>query len=516
MFILIIGSVYFFTKTSYDYYTLIFSPYQQEYREAVTTLATKLLLENENPYRIENQPEYAQAYGIIQNFIAYPFAYFFGSTLITHRIVTFIGIVLSCMIIILWLVRLNIPLLVAFAATLTLYISFYYNVLPLNRPDSWGLFFMLTSIYVPVRYNYSSKSLFSSILLGLLAFYTKSYFILGVVSMGSFVFLFISKKKGLIYTSVFLVSFAISIYVVSHFYPLFFYLTVLSFLNYATEGSWAYVIKQILTFFYVNKFLFLSVLTSFSSLLFLAYKKKHFTNYKISFDFVSLEKGVFKMNISYENALIVYVFFVMFLIVSIFLGKNDGAFLTYYFTHTTPFLILFALMFLYKVGNKLIIPVGLLLIVSNLWSVQKLMYSPKLSEDEKKQWKIAEQYIKNSNHVIGSPVVANLIKENDNKVYFQGLSKQFMYISDVKSSSLKSIFPRYKEVEAVTKQFYVEIDSNITHQNFDLIVMEKGSSIVSDNRSIEKYYLKKDTINLAMPFTAQVYRLEFWKPKDKQ
>ncbi|WP_375560942.1 ArnT family glycosyltransferase [Bernardetia sp. OM2101] len=514
MLFLILGSIYFFSKTSHNYYTLITSPYQQEYRETVTSLATQLLLDNKNPYQIENQPEYAQAYGIIQNIIAYPFAYLFGSSLQTHRLVTLIGILLSCLVVILWLRRLEIPLLVSFAGLLTLYLSFFYNVLPINRPDSWGLFFMLTSIYIPFKYNYSSKSLMASIILGLIAFYTKSYFALGIVSVGSFVFFFISKKKGLIYTLIFLVTFALSIYVISYIYPLFFYLTILSFLNYPAENGWAYANMQALTFLYVNKFLILLFFINIFLFFYLKIKNNKPFNLKTNINFIDFDKGLIITRIHHSTLLIIYTTCLFFIIVHVVLGKNDGAFLTYYFTHITPFFILTALVLLYKFENKLIISFGILLLLLNSWSVDRLLYSPFLTENEDKNWKKTISYIESSSHVIGSPTVSNLIKENNLQVYEQGLSLQFVYAANVKKPILKSIFPRYKEIDQVSKQFYHKIDSNIINQNFDLIVNEKDKNIISNTKLITKYYTKIDTLTLAMPFTGQYYSIEFWKPKN--
>ncbi|AFM05920.1 hypothetical protein Fleli_3602 [Bernardetia litoralis DSM 6794] len=512
---LIIGSIYFFSKISNEYYALIISPYQQEYRETVTSLATKLLLDNKNPYCIDNQPEYAQAYGITQNIIAYPFAYLFGSSLQTHRVVTAIGILLSCLVIILWLKKLNIPLVVAIPATFSVFISFFYNVLPINRPDSWGLFFMLTSIYIPYRYNYSSKSLALSILLGIIAFYTKSYFVLGIISIGSFIFLFISKKKGLIYTLAFIISFAVSICIISYIYPLFFYLTILSFLNYSLEGSWLYANKQIITFLYVNKFLLLLFCFSLFTIIYHILKKNLLPNYRISLNLANFNKGLIITKLSFSNLLIIYTFSLFFIIVYIVLGKNDGAFLVYYFTHVTPFFVLTTLVLLYKIKNKLLISFGILLLLLNHWSINKLLYSSSLTPKEEKKWQIAKSYIDNSSEVIGSPVVANLIKENNLKVYQQGLSLQFIYAAKIKKPILKSIFPRYTEIDRVGKEFYTKIDSNIINHNFDLIVTEQNKDIISTKTLITKHYVKLDTLTLAMPFTGQYWKVEFWKPKQK-
>ncbi len=514
--ILIIGSVYFFSKTSYCYYKLITSPYQQEYREAVTSLATQLLVDNENPYRIENQPEYGQAYGIVQNLIAYPFAYLLGSSLQTHRLVTLVGIILSCLVIILWLSELKISLLIAVPATLTLYLSFFYNVLPLNRPDSWGLFFMLLSLYIPFKYNYSTKSLIASIGLGLIAFYTKSYFVLGIISIGSFLFFFISKKKGLIYTLFFLITFAVSIYVVSSVYPLFFYLTVLSFLNYAIGGSWMYANEQVITFLYINKFFLLLGIISISSFVYFKTRSRKTLNYKINLNMVNFDKGLITTTISLSNLLVVYTFFLFFGIVYIVLGRNGGAFLVYYFTHITPILILVVIIFLFKSANKALLAVGMLLIVLNIWSVDRLLYSSDLTEEEQKNWQKAKTYIENSYHVIGSPVVANLIKEKGLKVYKQGLSGQFISAGNVKKPILKSIFPRYIEIDTVLKQFYAQIDNGLINQKFDLVITEKGNSVTPTNKPITKNYDRVDVLTLAMPFSAQYWELEFWKPKKSE
>jgi len=81
---------------------------------------------------------------------------------------------------------------------------------------------MLLTILMPFFLDYSYLSIFLSVLCGLLAFYTKPYFILGIPVIASYLYLFISKKKFWWFSCYFLISLILSIMVMDRCFPSYF------------------------------------------------------------------------------------------------------------------------------------------------------------------------------------------------------------------------------------------------------------------------------------------------------
>lgn len=507
--LLIVGSCYFLVRTLYTQYEIISFPYQMEYHETVLALAVELMVEGENPYRIEHQPEYAQAYSIVRELIHYPFVKIFGSSLQVHRFVTAIGTLLSFFVLVIWLIELGVDKIVSICSSLILYISLLFWQLGINRPDSWALFFMLLSVFLPFKYNYSTKSLLLSILFGLLAFYTKSYFVLGSVAISSFMFFFISKKKGVIYGFSFLFFFILTIYLVSYFFPLFFYLTILSFLNYSTGGDIAYANYQLIQYIRINIAIILLLFVFFGYFIYVRNKNIN----KLAFNWLSFNKPIVIINEdSVKIVFRVYMFLFMLSITHYFLGRNVGAYLNYYFTNITPFLILLVIPLIVK-KNKLMTSIAFIFILLGIWNARKALFSHKVNEQQIEQWEIAKKYVQNNSTILGTPAIANLIKERGVRVYEQGLLGQFVLAGNVKKPFLQKIFPRYKEIQKVSKEFDDNIARKIQNKEFDLIALPDIHPSIASDKNIELYYDQVDSVRLDMPFVGHSWNVTFWKPK---
>jgi hypothetical protein len=70
-------------------------PYPIEYREGAAQVVTQLLLRGENPFAPANQPLGMTNYGIVFSLAVWPLAALFGNTLLVHRLLTVLFLVLS-------------------------------------------------------------------------------------------------------------------------------------------------------------------------------------------------------------------------------------------------------------------------------------------------------------------------------------------------------------------------------------------------------------------------------------
>lgn len=180
-------------------WSLLGNPFPNEYREGSILLTTQALLNGKNPYALAQQPEYTNVYGILYHLVVYPFAKLFGNSFPVHRSVSAAFVLATCGLMV-WIMRwMKTPWVINLGASLILYGHLLFYITPLARPDSMGVFLMVLSVILPFRFRYSDRSLIASIILGILAFLTKPYFILGLAFVIAYVFVFQAKGKGLRY-----------------------------------------------------------------------------------------------------------------------------------------------------------------------------------------------------------------------------------------------------------------------------------------------------------------------------
>lgn len=70
-------------------------PYPIEFREGAAPVMTQFLLRGMNPYVLGNQPLGMNHYGVLYSLLVWPLAALFGNTLLIHRIVSCLFIMLA-------------------------------------------------------------------------------------------------------------------------------------------------------------------------------------------------------------------------------------------------------------------------------------------------------------------------------------------------------------------------------------------------------------------------------------
>lgn len=178
------------------HYNLIHYPYQHEYREGAPPLFTTLLLSDQPVYSLASHPAYTNVYGIGYPLVVYPFAKIFGPTLPVHRAVSGLCILLSTALVLAVARRQSASWAWASLVATAYYASHLGRVLPLARADALGEFLFLLTLFVPWWFRYSTKSLTIAALLGVTAFFTKPYFVLGLAILSAYIFLFVSKSRA--------------------------------------------------------------------------------------------------------------------------------------------------------------------------------------------------------------------------------------------------------------------------------------------------------------------------------
>src|SRR5215211_6741226 len=230
-------SVYFAVVT-------ISIPYQIEFREGAAQVMTSFLLSRNNPFILENQPLAMNNYGLGYNLIVLPFAFLFGNTLLVHRSVTFIFVLLSALAGFTVIQRVRGEIASASACAAFIMISLMARAGIGAFPSALGTFLFMMTIVIPFLKGFHRTSLLLSILFSIAAFYSKPYFVLGFGIVASYLFLFVSKKTGLFYSGFFFIMLASSLLAVRLALPLYFINTIIGNIS-NVEGSSAHLFSQL-------------------------------------------------------------------------------------------------------------------------------------------------------------------------------------------------------------------------------------------------------------------------------
>lgn len=506
--VIFLGFLLYFSFRFVSYhFQLINHPFPLEYREGAILLTTDLLLKGNNPFSLGLQPAYTNMYGILYNLIVYPFAKLGIASLFIHRLITAIFVWLACLFLF-WIIhRKGGSILYAAAASLLFYavLLFPMTTTALVGPHSLGLFLFLVSIFWPERKNYSFPSLIVSIIAGLLAFYAKAYFILGLPIVACYLFLFVSKKKGIIYGLLFVVSLAASIILIDKTMECYFNNTFFINMNVA-QDSLEHARNQFAELIHLNREL-LVILG-----LILVSQVINFS------EIIRLAKGGLRMTIMdfnkplFSNPLNLSFFCLLFGIVIIYfkLGRHGGSWMAYLFHLITPFFLVFLFTLMKpKRWDIIFMP----LVVMSLFNV---LGNFNINLNQKiENWQKVKDLISQHQVILNSPAIVPILVEQHKNVYESGHSEYFKVGAYRLSPLVKKIFPTGPKGREVILRHYAylnEVVGMIKEKKFDLIMVTEDYSPMLPAIMLQ-YYDYQGSIQVLMPHFKQNWNLAIFTPK---
>ena len=457
-----------------------------EYREGANFISTELLLEGKNPFDYSNNPQSANLYGIFNNLLLFPFAKIWGPTILLHRIAAGFFVLACCLIVILVLKKSGAPLLFSCAAGVMLYpfLLFPNSSTALGGPHSLGVFLFLTAFFLPYFLNYSNTSLNISILCGLLAFYTKTYFVLSIPLTASYIFLFKSKQKGFLYGLKFLIFFILSIYIINSIMNCYFNNIFFAMSN-GVQTQWASVDHAVeqLKFFYQQQkplFLFLGVYVIIQGVFFIKNIKAIFhKEFFLKFNLFTWQEPLLKWNFNIN----LYGLIICTLAIYFVLGRSGGQFMPYLYQLMSPFFILYIFNCLYKqrllspflflpilnyiYKQRLITIAGMVLIIINLFTLSS-GFSKNFHEFDN-NWREVDDLIAADKNIFASPYFVPLLIQHKRPVYDTGASEYFQYGEGRDFLNFKS--PKEAAVSQRVDALSHEIQIMLSQKKFDLLII---------------------------------------------
>lgn len=434
----LVGSLLLF-QSLYFHVQVILLNSPQEYRETATILPTELLQRSKIPYTPQTMPVYANMYGIFYNAVMVPVTNVFGTAYGVFRAVNGLFIFLCLGMLFMVFQKKKISVSVA----LLMIVIWYAQILQSNfdilgRPEGLGEFLFLASVVVPWMFRFSKKSLAASIVLSILAFYTKPYFALGGILVGLYLCLGKSVRSGIGYLAGLAMAF----------------------------GAIAVITQATMEFYFYNTVLF------------------HLKNARYFVSYVILQTKVFALNNAGLLAIVVvhpmlskrrrlklrevdYFLFMLAATTIAVLGKfggHDGNYLSYYTQLIGPFLLIVAVTYIEKYKNTILIWLCVLFNLGVLlfFSITQNVIPVRAIETNWKEWTVI---LDSYEDIYNAPPFSKYLYDTGKPVYDAGHTEYF-----TKAISKFNFF-LFNDARTVYNDHLHEIDRKIQSREFDLIIL---------------------------------------------
>jgi hypothetical protein len=481
-FILLGISGYLVSYYLYFHFSIILLPGAQVYQEGAFILNTNLLLSGGNPYLLKYLPHYTEIYGPVYSIVVAPFAKIFGSNFIVHRAVSAFFIFGSCIMVFLFSRLRGVAPITALVGAVLYYILFTSTYSTVSRPDSLGVFLLLVSLFVADRLRYSNLGLAYSIFFGLLAYFTKPYFVFGIPCIALYLFLSRSKIKGILYFLSFFGSLLLILLLMSFWCPYYFVSTHKIHQSF-TSLSFSWFQSQLKEFSMLHLGLLLMVLLEGAYVLNQYRKTQMFSSLHAvrgKFNVLEFKKPFLEADI---DLITVTVISAVWILLSI-LGWHRGANMIYFIQLLSPFLIIWVLRPTKK--EPVLVTVGIVCLILNftILGINKPII-PKGYMSFYQHW---EELFASGKKILAPPLLVHLNMKNDMPFFDNGHSGYFWHY--IQHSDQYKDHPAQQKIQ----RFFSEFDEKIKAQYFDIILVDskKGTFYMPkccvSRKQVEKHY----------------------------
>lgn len=507
----------FIIALAYNHFNLIFHGFPLDYNEGGMLVTTSAIAQWVNPYSLESQPSLISLYPVLYNIIVAPLSHVFGNSFELHRAVSALFILGSCCLSYFLCRRESGGRLESLAAAALVYAGLLYYSTPVSSPNALGLLLFLGAITVPWINGFSARSLGVCIVLGILGFYTKQYFVASLGYVALYIFLGESKKRAIYFGFASLAVFIPVLFLVHYTSPYYLEATFFAVQSGAKlADSGGKVIEQLKEYvlIYFPIFIILAIVLGNRLRLRLISNKnsKASSQATAHLNFFDFRKPLL---LSKPN----YIWFCCACSLTIFvllLGRNIGNHMTYAFQLISPFFMVGTLALMSRV-KKWRLPFRALLLIAFYNSYAMLPSDFSVNE---KNWVKIREKIANTDDVYASTLVLKEVIARGGPIYLSGGTRYFSFGAD-KPAFLSKSDPN--ETVAVVWERYVEdFQKKIRNQEFDLLLIDTWMPLPSSKKDmgddtqalVKQFYQVSE--NLWLPLMSKrgggVFALRVWTP----
>jgi hypothetical protein len=488
----------------YFAYSTVTIPYPIEYAEGSTQVITHFLINGQNPYSLENQPLGMNDYGMGYPMFVWPFAQLLGDTLFIHRAVTFLFLILSFFLTSKTIYRINKDAPLAISCGVLIVIGLAARGGLGAFPSAMGAFLFLAGTLIPYNRSFDRVGLILSGSLCLLAYFTKPYFLFAFSIVASYLFIFVSKKKGLLYSLFFILTLLLFLLVIRYSYKLYFIDTVFGNLGQARRSlSHLYDQSRELVLEYFPSIIAILGLLVLS----IAKLKLRLISFKELFAWInlgSLEKPLISKSPHY----FAYFFLCSAAVFIFILGPYPGSWDYSYQILLPPFLLLlFNMLRGQNLYSLFFMPA---LLFNMVWLCQIYLNPLSLRQRDSQDWTRLYQYVDSSKQILNSPLIVSEMIQLKMQVIDSGVTADYYSIKPYSPNPL--LGPTYDAVQSQGQQYSRIINEKIKNLEFGELILTEGDYRLYPYNLIERYYTKVTSLPVDLPQTGQQWTIDIWKP----
>lgn len=515
--------------------------FPSEYREAANIAMTRAILDGVNIYSDKcadlNIPTVCYLYGPLMSLLAAGIAKLLPmfSVPVIHYIISFGAMIVSAFLIA-TIVGERCKSLVAgpCAFMMTIFCHWRYGYV-YGAPDSLGLCLMIAALYALYRCAYNTRKTWVcnwqivAAFWAVLTFFTKQYFIIVAITGGVYL-LFVSKRKFGEYVISGIAMSAIAFLVISKLCPLYWTYS-LYFLKGPGAGAAmgktgkAYNSMQIsyLGGMFLTLFLAMAVLVVILLAGILLHMRFGFFFKQAEKEFFSFEKRNYKTDITSDFTCDIKFYALVFSqlllsgIILRYIGKNDGAFLSYYLQLFTPGLIMasvclvdnFDIQKLVKNQEKakliFLVASYVIFIGYTIYKVEPRLIINKLSNEEMAGWsrayEIADEYVtgENGESIYYVPPMNYHGYENNQLIYNDGQPFVFTekFLKAYEDSEIaQSLYPQGGKIIKQHLDYREGMRQKILKGEYKLVMFIEDQDPVFTLEELGEKYEHLETISL--------------------
>lgn len=509
----------FLLLLTYNHVKIISHELPLDYQETGMLAITSTITDGGNPFSLESQPVNISLYPAAYNILMAPVTKALGNTLPVHRLVAGLFIIASCALCFVLCRKASGTRADSFVAALMLYCVFLYYSTPIASPSGPGLFLFLACITIPWICNFSPRSLALSIALGILAFFTKQYFVAALGYVALYLFLAISKKQaiyyGLVFAAALLLTLALVVYTSPYYLDNTFFAQQSAARLIASNEKVFIQFKEYLLVYYplIAILVFAAAYPLFESRQ-MQGQREYDSEHSKPVDIADIEKPLLTRPPEYLWVCTAC----SVLIIALVLGKNPGNHLTYLFQLISPFLLagFLGLVFTVKKWAWLLRGAAILALY-NSYSLLPTDFAVK-----ERNWKIISEEVSTADEIYASTLFLQQIMEEEKKIYHNGHTSYFA-LGQFKPSAFVRANPE-ETVHEIWERHVARIESKIENREFDLILLDTWLKLprsirnteADTNRVLDANYdlVAELPVHLMKRPGGGAFRIRMYKPKE--
>ena len=512
--------VFFAISVAQNHINMISHELPLDYQEASMLEITSTIADGENPFALESQPAHISLYPVLYNIVVAPISNTLGNTLWLHRLVSGIFIIATCALCYFLCRKASATRTDSLAAAIILYAGLLYYSTPIASPNSMGVFLFLSATCIPWFFRFSSRSLAVSLALGILAFYTKQYFLMSLGYVALFLFLSDSKKRGIYFGFLSLLILLVSLTIVHYTSPYYLDNTL-----FAVASSSKYVlsnnaaIRQFSAYFTIYYPIFaILVLAAYpkyrTASAIRTHRDSNLPSDKL-INWLDWNKPLFSRKVGF----IWLCCLCSISINALVLARNPGNYLTYLFQLISPFLLVGTFGF----ASGIIKRRWMISVLASLAMYNSYSALPNNFSVNEKNWDKVRSEIAAANDIYASTLVLRETLDQGGPIYHNGHTPYFLWAKHKPAFFVKSVHE--ETVPQIWQRHRERINTKLENQSIDLVLIDNWMQLppsdvatgIDLQKTLEIYYEQTDTLGLQLMDRrgGGGFSLKIYKPRNK-